>query len=332
MRETEKLEMLGEEKLGLNFLTTRANLIQSKCDDFNVKSEIGKVRVNDDLSITFADENGGIYTKGLSQHSLSQLCGKLEVPTRYINKCINNGRVDLAVENINDWLQDYNKNFLFRVYNEKLRGVLSDKYSVLDTHEILDGLQNIIDPDEYKVKSFILNEERFHTRLVQHKNLDIPNEDLFAGITIDSSDVGRNTLQVQFFIYKQVCTNGLILSKGGGMLFQQKHIGISKEDFTQGLQSSLEVIPNLIENAETLVKRSIKDKDFANYLGEQKEILKQQADMSDNSINKIIDLMQYKYGNTRWGFINGITEVAQDYTLERRLQLEEMAGRFLIVA
>ena len=43
--------------------------------------------------------------------------------------------------------------------------------------------------------------------------LPIDGEDLFAGITLDSSDVGRSGLYVRFFIYKQVCTNGLIIPK-----------------------------------------------------------------------------------------------------------------------
>ena len=40
--------------------------------------------------------------------------------------------------------------------------------------------------------------------------------------------------------------------------------------------------------------------------------------------------MQTKYEDNRWGLINGITEVAQDFTLERRLELEKIAGSLLV--
>jgi hypothetical protein len=40
--------------------------------------------------------------------------------------------------------------------------------------------------------------------------------------------------------------------------------------------------------------------------------------------------MNVKYAPTKWGLINGITEVAQDFTLETRLQLEEIAGNMLV--
>ena len=37
-----------------------------------------------------------------------------------------------------------------------------------------------------------------------------------------------------------------------------------------------------------------------------------------------------RYDMSRWGLINGITELAQDFTLERRLELERMAGNLLV--
>ena len=39
--------------------------------------------------------------------------------------------------------------------------------------------------------------------------------------------------------------------------------------------------------------------------------------------------MYNNYSVSRWGFINAVTEVAQDYTLERRIELENAAGKLL---
>ena len=58
--------------------------------------------------------------------------------------------------------------------------------------------------------------------------------------------------------------------------------------------------------------------------------IRQQTNLSDDSAHKVIDLMQTKYEDNRWGLINGITEVAQDFTLERRLELERIAGNLLV--
>ena len=39
--------------------------------------------------------------------------------------------------------------------------------------------------------------------------------------------------------------------------------------------------------------------------------------------------MNVKYDKNRWGLINRITEVVQRYTLERRIELETIAGNML---
>ena len=55
--------------------------------------------------------------------------------------------------------------------------------------------------------------------------------------------------------------------------------------------------------------------------------------MSDESTGKVIQLMQDgTYNRNRWGLINSITQVAQDFTLERRIELERIAGGMLLVA
>ena len=60
------------------------------------------------------------------------------------------------------------------------------------------------------------------------------------------------------------------------------------------------------------------------------EEVKDATNLSDQATEKVIQLMQVKYAPNKWGLINGITEVAQDYTLETRLQLEEIAGSMLV--
>jgi hypothetical protein len=42
--------------------------------------------------------------------------------------------------------------------------------------------------------------------------------------------------------------------------------------------------------------------------------------------------MTDRYGSSTWGFVNSLTEVAQDYTLERRLEVEKTAGEILLAA
>ena len=69
--------------------------------------------------------------------------------------------------------------------------------------------------------------------------------------------------------------------------------------------------------------------DYEDDINEFVAFIRQQTNLSDESSRKVIDLMNTKYTDNRWGLINGITEVAQDFTLERRLELEKIAGNLL---
>lgn len=321
----------------LQTLMAMSDEINSQCSDYMVvRANTSNVRFNENAGLTFVHDNE-VKTLGLSKYSLSQLSTKIGVPARYIDKCVQSGRLSLAQDNVNSWLEDYNKDLFIRAYGDSIRGILSSKYSVCDTPEILRVLDDAVDLNKYNIKGSFLNEERLHIRLIGKEMLPINNEDLFAGLFIDSSDVGRSILTVKFGIYKQVCTNGLVIARAGGTLFEQKHIGITAEEFHEGLVKSLQNVDLLTENAVEWVRRA-KHRDnhwsaVSEYEDDIKEFvayIRQQTNLSDDSAHKVIDLMQTKYEDNRWGLINGITEVAQDFTLERRLELERFAGNLLV--
>ena len=328
-------ELVNVMGTSVSALLDKATSIQNKCHDYNVAKVTLRNVMYHDGELSFIDDNtGGTERYPMSRYALSQLGGKIGVPANYLQKCLDTGRLDLASDNVNSWLDDYQKDLFIREYDGRIRGILSSKYSVCDTPDILKVLQDTVDLNTYKVKGSFLNEERLHLRLVGKEMLPIDGEDLFPGLFIDSSDVGRNVLTVQFGIYKLVCTNGLTISKGSGTLFQQKHVGITAEDFYEGPAASLKNVDVLCENAIQLVEdarnKSLKfskysQEDFDNFIAQ----IKGRTKLSTDGAEKVIDLMKNKYGDSRWGYINSLTEVAQDYTLERRIELENIAGNLL---
>lgn len=341
--DTRELLTLPTPKLGISFddLYQKSVGIQSLCEDFNVTSASEKnMRFYSDGRLAYVPDNAStVQISGMSRYAMSQLCNKLGIPIRYIEKCFDSGMSDLATENVNAWLQDYNKNLFIREYNGKIRGVLSDRYMTLDTPNIMEVISSVIPSAEYSTKGYYLSPERFHARIVQNEMMNIGGEDLFAGIQIDSSDVGRSTLQVRFMIFKQVCTNGLCISKGGGVLFEQKHIGISIDEFYNSFKDSMHRIPYLMESVTDFIEEARQTDDRYNvaHFSESQmkdfvEKVKLKTRLSDESMNKVISMMTEKYSPTRWGLINSLTEVAQDFTLERRVELEKIAGDLLLVA
>lgn len=337
-------ELLTLDHIDLSELFRQAIDIQSECKDFNVSNATYKnVRYDGDTCrLLYQPDDTSVPSRSMAmtRHSLSQLCNKIGVPVRYIDKCIDSGRLDLAADNINSWIDDFGKNLFLREYKNTIRGVLSDRFSVLDTPQIMEVLADVLDFDEYRIKGHFLSPERFHARIIQREMMNIDGEDLFAGLQIDSSDVGRSILYVRFMIWKQVCTNGLCISQGGGVLFQQKHIGIDASEFRDGFRNALSNVPVLVEHAKELVEeaRTGNDEKYATKsFSEQQmkdfiERVKMKTKLPDDGVSKVIQLMNDRYGSSKWGFINSLTEVAQDYTLERRLEIEKIAGDFLLAA
>lgn len=341
-QETQKTEdsreLLSLGNTSFKMMLDKAHNIHSLSVDFPVSKVTNEnMRLNDVAGITYVTNDGSIRTPAISKHAMSQLCNKVGIPSDYMRKCISSGRIELAQDNLNSWLSDFGKDLLVREYDGRIRGVLSNKYSICDSHEILEAVGDAVDLSKYTIKGSYLNEERLHIRFISNEMLPIDGEDLFAGLFLDSSDVGRNILTVKFGIYKQVCTNGLVIARAGGTLFEQKHIGITAEEFHEGLVKSLGNIDILTENAVEWVKTAKHKENHWSAVSEYEDdieefvnYIRQKTNLSRESSQKVISLMQTKYEDNRWGLINSITEVAQDFTLERRLDLERIAGGLLV--
>ena len=160
----ERLVDAGNDKFST--LVDKADDIQSRCTDIDgvLMSEL---RLNDNLHLYLSDNNEDI---GITPYAFSQLCTKLGVPTQYMKKCIEVGFSPLVIDNINSWLDYFgHKKLLIRKYGEVSRGILSDKYSICDTPEILSVISQSGILKNMDLNSYVINTSRFHARFVGDK-------------------------------------------------------------------------------------------------------------------------------------------------------------------
>ena len=319
-------EILAKSEVSIDQIIKQADVIASKRRDYRVKNPSRRCYFTKEGLLQFESDEGHFGSVEMSDWAMGQFCSKIGVPGNYIQKLITDGYYDLAQNNVNTYLKEqYGGGFKLREYDGKLDAVVSPRYSPFDSDRILDIITSTIDIEHYKLKGSYISDERLHLRLIGRDTIPINGEDLFPGIFIDSSDVGRNILIVSFGIYKQVCTNGLIISKAGGILFKQKHIGISEEEFILGLSNGLSGVDELVSSAENWINNArIKEMSLEDISTKLKAI-----SLADEE-EKILELMDTHYDRTRWGLINGITEIAQNYTLDRRVELETVAGTLLV--
>lgn len=342
---------------GLEKLRSISEEIQNKCSDTLLRQvslqTLALYCSNNQTTLAKYrnDKSEPVREKTFNSYAFSQFCSKMGVPAQYLLKCMKEGYTELAEQNLNTWVDDYGGSLLIREYEDKIRGVLSARYSPFDTPQILDVVNDTTRGMGLKVKGYYMSEERFHARLIQTDTMNIDGEDLFGGIQIDSSDVGRSALTVNFFIFKQICTNGLCISRGKGNLFTQKHINICTDDFREELSASIKLLPELVAEYTATIKRAmlannivtIGSNDVSKLIqrelgkteGRDKLVqelidrLKAKTRLTDEGVEKVLRVATDKYSYSDWGMINAITEVAQDYTLERRIELEKIAANIL---
>lgn len=288
--------------------------------------------VNSDLQLVINPVHGGTKTMDITDNAFSQLCTRMGVPAKYIKKCFAAGKSDLAVENFRAWENEHTGNMLVRESDGIARAVLSDSYSPFDNFRVLRALNYTMDTKRFIPTQVFMSQEKLHIRFVDYQPLPVSDgtgSPLYAGVILSSNSVGAGSLSLKFFIYRAVCKNGMAISSMGGTLFRQNHIGEKMTDSKIAVfNRAFMDIDRLADMAVTLVKENngkrLKDYEMQMYLEKARREMK----LSEKSMEKLQMLVRDggTYEPTKWGFINGITELAQDFTLDTRYDMENWAG------
>lgn len=343
MRSVMIKEKLSKDNVRFDDFFKKAVEIENDRKDFHVKDVASNLWMDSsDGTLSFCHQTPtGIDTKNMPATSwaLSQLSIKLGMPSGYAEKCIERNHPDLAAENVNTWLTEQNgskrkksTDYFIRSYNGSIDGILSSGYTAFDASRILEVVDKTINVNDYHVVGSYVSNERMHLRLIRDELLDVDDEDLYPGIFIDSSDVGRTALHISFGIWKKVCTNGLCISKVGGTLYHQRHVGISAIEVETEFARRISMIPQLISRSESVIKNARNEKiDLNDEKTFEKMVhdIRRLSKLSDDDAKKIIELAKIRYGQTRWGVVNAMTEIAQNFELDNRIQIENAAGRLI---
>ena len=119
----------------------------------------------------------------------------------------------------------------------------------------------------------------------------------------------------------------MVVSEKDGTLFRQAHSGSKMTDGKiQLFYTSLQGIDIMNDRTENLIADNQKIKmgkdEFLNYI----ERVKRELKLSEKASEKMISLVRNTYDNSKWGVLNSITELAHDYSLDTRIELETFAG------
>lgn len=312
-------------------LLEQSREIKSKWEnDIVLNKEHTNFSLDKDLRFHFLTDYGKRKETDITQFAFSQLCSRMGVPANYIKKCFTSHKEELALQNFRAWAEEAEGNLLVRTNDGVVRAVLSDSYKPFDSYQVLRALKYTVDMKRWQPTQVHLSEDRLVVRFVDFTPLPVHDgSDLFLGFTVSSSDVGRGSLNVKMMLYRSVCTNGLLISAMGGTLYKQHHIGErmteSKLEIFNRIFTRLDETGKIIiDNIQQCRNHQLKDYEMNMLIEKAKREMK----LSEKSVEKLKLLVENTYEPTRWGLINSVTELAQDFTLDTRMDMETWAGEF----
>jgi hypothetical protein len=299
----------------------------------------------------------------------AQLAERLGIPTRYYDK-MKLETPELLARNVNEWLVRGNgeKRFI-RTYRDALedgsirdernvtgRAFLGSTYRPLDNYDLMTAIVPNLLATGAEVESSEVTEtnlyiqaiaRQFKTKVVipgTHNKID---DVLNIGVVIRNSEVGGGALSVRALLYRQVCTNGLVISEDLPG-FKQVHIGRADDE---GIEKHLSDNTRKLRDAAVWSKvddvlKAALSQAALDKIGERVnraagvaisdpekalEVIAEKFDIVEDERAEIMkNLIGGGIGATQWGIVNAVTELAnRASSYDRAVELEEIGGKIL---
>lgn len=336
-------QLLGCNKVQFDEIARKASRIHDSFTPYTLDwTQDAPMYMDNDANLCFkAEGRQNAKRTDVTKYALGQAASVWGIPSKYIIDLYDKDMGPLAVKNINE-LNKYNAAHERHMHGKMLvsenvtEACVSERFALnFPVCDVMDTIRSKVDLNKYVPNQAYLSKSKFHMRFVDFENkVKVGGEDMSVGFTVDSSDVGKSALKVTFFLYKFACKNGLVITGKKGTLYRQKHLG---EAFDS---QSIDRFIAAFDNVELLRQDGLDMIAAAQGRmmseGEMQRILetarKNNCPMSDKTRDNIIELATVRYGHTKWGLINGITEEAQKFSLDDRIAYETWGGNLLQMA
>jgi hypothetical protein len=231
---------------------------------------------------------------------------------------------------LNEYLKNNSdRELLIRGKLGKCRAVLSNKYTIIDDCEIMDAF-NQIKNDNIKLVSANIDDHRTTIRLkFEDKMLNLDpkvNDIVNIGLIIMNSEVGLSSFMLMPYVYRLVCTNGMVTST---MEQGKKYKHVGEKDIFSLINNTIDFIN---DNYEIELENFSRLKSIQL---EQPMIMEEIESISNKYRYPIsfVDNVRQSYleekDNTAYGLVNSFTRAAQTYEHEKRLEIETHAGEIM---
>lgn len=346
-KEYELIDQLQPYNILMPKILQKAKEIKSECKDFII-TDLPSVNIEVDSNnrITFTDCLGRetFYT---TEHSMSQLCNRLDVPYKNFYKklrCSKRFRQEkiALTKNVIESLSQYcNKGIMIRTYRDWIRAILSDKYSPYDSDQITEVVDaslkcSSIKPSELQIGTYLNSPEQLHLRIIHAVPIKCEKQEIYCGFTFDSSDIGLATISINFYIYESLKSNGIRISVKPGtknVLFAQRHININDKNIREKIIEACDSFPEIAKNIRSYIdfatETTLKNSGLYSPKSYNGRMMLKELNITNKEIDEFMKYVE-KNPKTLWGYITAITDYARERGRQQRWHLEKTAGQILL--
>jgi len=279
----------------------------------------------------------------------SQIAAKTVIPIKYYDRMRTEAPA-LWAQSINRWMPQ-GKNRLARMIGDQLTAFMSDRYLVLDNHDVLFAVLGVFRDvaqtvGPITVQSADLSETKMYIRAIMpDRTYRLKDSEYTFGISIQNSDVGASSYRVNPYLWRVVCSNGMIGRAGStDYSIERRHTGARVPEGVLSPETRQARAKAILGETQDITRACLTtDEPFRAMLGAAEEAMERQVidmtgavsavgsvlNMSEDEKNSLLNLFSQE-GPTIWGLTNGITALARDTgDADRATELEEGAWTVL---
>jgi Domain of unknown function (DUF932) len=275
-----------------------------------------------------------------------QMASKLNIPKVYYDRMLKHSP-QLLSENVNHWLGQSDDTSLIRSLRGEMRAVLSDRYRIVDHNDILAMvLPELAEMgDGMKIASCQVTESKMYIKVI-NTNLEAAislNDPVHAGFILSNSEVGSGSMSVEPFIYRLVCTNGMILKDHRQ---RKNHVGRVTENHNLYAIDTLAAIDNtfklklrdLVRNAISITtfREAVEDLQVAKtaiIVGnpvKAVEVTAKAIGLNESESGLVLSNLIRSGDLSKFGMLNAVTRLAEDVeSYDRATEIERLGSSVL---
>ena len=277
----------------------------------------------------------------LNETARQQLASRLNVPLPFAER-LRAEEPALYDRTFNTLLHRKDEQRLVRTSsNDTCRAFLSKNYKILDHDEFLKSVLPILSLNpKLNVQEAFLSDTHLQLSITLEENDRHvrPGDPVKYGVLLLNSEVGLGSLSLSSFIYRLVCSNGLVVPEREGSL-RRIHLGRAMTDVNDSYNRSI------WREYSSAVKELLIGKRFEEIMASMRAAaarpIVKDAEVIVEEIGKKFNLSKEEQALVKaqyeanadmsvWGLLNSVTEAAKEATtIQRRNELQIIGGKLL---